>query len=102
MKTKKKTESSVSDKVRFKNVIIKPVHTDDRGDIYDILEGADVDHIGMVTFSKKGIVRGNHYHLKSVQYSYVLEGRLLLTISDPNGKRRSIRSSPVHSPQSHL
>lgn len=39
----------------------------------------------MVTFTR-GAVRGRHYHLRSTQYSYVIEGTLKLTVSDRNGK----------------
>ena len=50
-----------------------------------------VGHIGLITFSK-GAVRGNHYHKKSVQYSYILEGKIELTISNIKGgnKRKYI------------
>jgi len=79
----------MKNQIKFENKVIKPVFTDKRGDIFDILEGAKVGHIGMVTFSK-GAVRGNHYHIKSVQYSYVVSGNLELTISDPDGKNKKV------------
>ena len=63
---------------------IKPVFSDKRGHIFDILE-SKVEHIGMVTFSKKGLERGRHYHNKSVQYSYVLSGKVKLVTSDLKG-----------------
>jgi len=69
---------------KFKNFNIKPVFSDSRGEILDILE-EKVSHIGMITF-KQGAVRGNHYHKSSTQYSYVLNGRIQLFISDINSK----------------
>lgn len=77
-------------KVRFANKKIKPVFSDKRGHIFDILEDK-VGHIGMVTFTK-GAVRGNHYHKKSVQYSYVLDGKVELTVSavDDSKKKKYI------------
>lgn len=54
---------------------ITPVWTDARGEIADILNGAVVRHIGIIT-SKAGSVRGNHYHRKADQYDYLLRGRL--------------------------
>src|SRR3989344_4779476 len=62
----------------FSNKKIVPVFRDARGIILDILE-KPVSHIGLVTF-KKGATRGNHYHKKLTQYSYVLCGKIELTI----------------------
>ncbi len=73
-------------KLRFSNKKIKPAFTDKRGSISDILE-EPVGHIGIITFAK-GVVRANHYHKKSVQYSYVLEGKIELTIADTKGKKK--------------
>lgn len=70
---------------KFTNKKIVPVFKDTRGIILDILE-KPVSHIGLVTF-KKGAVRGNHYHKKSTQYSYVLGGKIELTIKKINEKR---------------
>jgi len=53
---------------------IKPAFTDERGIISDILE-KDVKHIGIIE-SKLGSVRGNHYHKKSVQYMYMISGKM--------------------------
>lgn len=66
---------------------IKPVFSDKRGNIYDILEEM-IQHVGMVTFTKKGIIRGNHYHKKSTQYSYVLSGKIKLTTKNLDGKNK--------------
>lgn len=73
----------MSHETKIENRVVKPVFSDARGDIFDIVE-EKVGHIGMVTF-KKGAVRGNHYHKESTQYSYVLEGELTLVLSDPDG-----------------
>jgi len=65
---------------------IKPAHVDKRGAITDILEGVPIKHVGLVTF-EKGIVRGNHYHKKQTQYTYVLEGEIkLVTRKASSGK----------------
>src|SRR3989338_11125239 len=71
---------------KVSNTISKPVFTDARGGIFDLVEDK-IGHIGMVTF-KKGAVRGNHYHKKSTQYSYVISGRLRLTVSNIDGSNR--------------
>jgi len=51
-------------------------HEDERGIIDDLIvtETGAVTHI---TF-KKGAVRGNHYHKKTIQSDFILSGRLLL------------------------
>lgn len=55
----------------------KPAISDARGFITDILDGVEVDSVTIVS-SKKGAVRGNHYHKKTAQYSYVLDGKFKL------------------------
>ena len=56
---------------------VKPAVADRRGTITDVLDGTRVECVTLVT-SKKGAVRGNHYHKKTTQYTYVLEGRFRL------------------------
>jgi quercetin dioxygenase-like cupin family protein len=48
---------------------------DARGQIRDILTHSDFDACTFITFSP-GAVRGNHYHAKTVQYDYILKGKL--------------------------
>ena len=64
----------------FKLVKIEPAFEDERGKIYDLLE-MDVKHIGMIT-SIKGSLRANHYHKLSTQSTYMLKGKIELTIID--------------------
>lgn len=54
---------------------ITPAFSDDRGDISNILSGAPIKHIAIIT-SVKGSIRGNHKH-PAPQYIYMLEGRML-------------------------
>lgn len=63
---------------------IKPAHTDERGAIIDILEDVPIKHVGLVAF-EKGVVRGNHYHKKQTQYSYLLEGEIRLVTRKASG-----------------
>ena len=60
--------------------------SDRRGYIRDLFQNSPKDHCSIVTFNK-GAVRGNHYHKKSTQYSYLLSGKLTLKYSkvDKNG-----------------
>ena len=51
---------------------IKPAFEDERGAIANILE-EPISHVAIIT-SKKGSIRGNHYHPKQVQYEYLISG----------------------------
>lgn len=68
---------------------LKPAHEDQRGSIIDLLNTHDpLEHIGMITFTKNA-VRANHYHKQSIQYDYVVSGRLQLAtkgINEPMDK----------------
>jgi len=70
----------------FKNYKIKPAFTDKRGAIFDLVE-EKVSHVGLITFTK-GAVRGNHYHKKSTQYTYILKGKIKFVVSDVHGKHK--------------
>ena len=54
---------------------IKLTYQDDRGSITDIVEQLDFNGATMIE-SKKGSIRGNHYHKLTVQYIYVLHGKM--------------------------
>lgn len=56
---------------------------DSRGYILDIFVKDPKDHCTIVTFNKNAI-RGNHFHKKSTQYSFILEGKLLMLTSKVN------------------
>lgn len=51
---------------------IDPAAVDSRGAIANIFEGS-IGHIALIS-SKKGSVRGNHYHKKDHQYIYLVSG----------------------------
>ena len=55
---------------------LQPVFQDERGVITDILEHTPFDSVTIIT-CVKGSIRGNHYHKESVQFAYVLSGRML-------------------------
>jgi len=70
--------------------ILKNNFKDKRGLIIDIFINKPKDHCTLVTFNKNA-VRGNHYHKKSTQYSFVISGKLILMTSKIgiNGKKLS-------------
>ena len=53
---------------------------DKRGKIVDIFIKSPKDHCTLVTFNKNAI-RGNHFHKKSIQYSFIISGKLILISS---------------------
>ena len=55
---------------------IKLTFEDSRGQITDIVEQIDFNGATIIS-SKAGSIRGNHYHKESVQYIYVLEGKMV-------------------------
>ena len=61
----------------------KSVFEDERGRIVDILENEIIEYVTMIS-SKKGAIRGNHYHKESVQYTFVLKGNLKLVTQMPD------------------
>lgn len=65
---------------------VEPAFRDNRGCITDILDEA-VSHVGYITFTK-GSSRAKHYHRQSVQYDYVLSGKIRLIVCMPDGSAR--------------
>lgn len=48
---------------------------DARGTIMDILTHTPLEHVTIIA-SKKGSVRGNHYHKHTTQWDFVIQGRM--------------------------
>lgn len=57
-------------------------HKDDRGEITDILVKEKIEYVTLIT-SAKGATRGNHYHKETVQWVYILEGKMKLISQMP-------------------
>lgn len=72
-------------KIEHKKINFK----DKRGTITDIFTNSPKDHATII-FSKKGAVRGNHYHKKSTQYTFVVSGQLTM-LSQKVGQERVYR-----------
>lgn len=71
---------------------VSPNFTDARGQIIDLVTGHGcVDAITIVR-TKKGAVRGNHYHPHTTQWAYVASGRMMVTDGD---KRLEVRAGDV-------
>ena len=61
---------------------LTPDFEDERGTIMDILVDNPKDH-STIIFTKKGGVRGNHYHKYSEQSDFLLSGKMKLLTQMP-------------------
>ena len=68
---------------------IAPAFEDARGLIADVFDGENIRHIGFIT-SKQGTTRGNHYHKKARQYTFILKGKVKWFIKD-----MSVENAPL-------
>jgi len=61
-------------------------HSDARGTIRDIFVSSPKDHCSIITFTPNA-VRANHFHKESTQYTYVVEGEIVMATRqvDENG-----------------
>ncbi len=73
----------------MKKTKIKIATKDKRGNISDIFYKTNIEHVSVVN-SKKGALRGDHYHKETVQTMYMAKGSLRYyyqKINPDNGKR---------------
>ena len=62
-------------------------HSDTRGTIRDIFVSSPKDHCSIITFTPDA-VRANHFHKASTQYTYVIDGEIMMAtrLVDQNGE----------------
>ena len=60
---------------------------DKRGSITDIFYKKNINHVAIIK-SKKGVLRGNHYHKKTTQYMYITKGSLEYWYKKFNSKQK--------------
>tara|TARA_B110000444_G_C18508287_1_gene441096 strand:- start:30 stop:404 length:375 start_codon:yes stop_codon:yes gene_type:complete len=73
----------------MKKIKLKINHKDDRGLIIDLLEKKNINAITLIT-QKKDKVRGNHYHKKTIQWNYLLSGKIKIYAKKNNSKQKMI------------
>lgn len=71
----------------------KSVFEDERGQITDILENEIIEYVTIIS-SKKGTIRGDHYHKESVQYIFVLNGSLKFLTQMPGEEIKTTLLKP--------
>ncbi len=59
----------------------KVAFQDERGAITDLLQDVEIESVTLIT-SRAGAVRGNHYHKETIQYTYVLKGKVCAYTQD--------------------
>ena len=64
-------------------VTLKPNFSDERGTITDVLDNQLIDSLTMLD-TKKGSIRANHYHKQTIQYIYVVSGKLRYVSKAPD------------------
>jgi len=77
----------------MKKFKLKVNFKDHRGEITDILENEKINAVTLLTI-KKGKIRGNHYHKKTWQWNYIIQGRMKLVTKLPNNKTKFIILKP--------
>ena len=60
----------------MKKIKSKVNHKDNRGIIADLIENEKINAITYITFLKNK-VRGNHYHKKTIQWNFVVSGKVI-------------------------
>ncbi len=73
----------------MKKINTKINHKDKRGVIIDLLEKKKINAITYIT-QKKGMVRGNHFHKKTIQWNYLISGKVKLVTKKKNKKIKTI------------
>lgn len=59
---------------------LKPIFTDDRGDIFILLDDGSTNIKSTLLITcKKGAIRANHYHKEDSHYTYMLSGKMEYT-----------------------
>ena len=76
------------------NIFKKKIFRDTRGIIADVIYKNQINHIGYIS-SKKNSIRGNHYHKKTTQYNFVLDGVVIITLNKKTKKIKIIKLKKV-------
>ena len=70
------------------NIFNKKIFKDRRGVIADIFYNTKINHVALIE-TKRNMVRGNHFHKKTTQYTYVVSGKIKYS-SKKNNKLKKI------------
>ena len=65
---------------------LEAAYEDQRGTIIDLISNEEVNAVTLITFTK-GAVRANHYHKHTIQWNYVISGKILLVTQIPGEQK---------------
>jgi len=71
------------------NIFNKKIFKDKRGLIADIIYKKNINHVAYI-YSKKDSIRGNHFHKKTSQYTFVVEGKIEYYYKKQNRIKKTI------------
>lgn len=71
----------------MKKIETKINFKDTRGKIIDLIQKTNINAVTYITL-KKGKIRGNHYHKKTIQWNYLLKGKIVLYAKIKNQKTK--------------
>lgn len=66
----------------MKKISLPISHQDDRGMIIDLIEDEAINAVTIITF-KKGAVRANHFHQATIQWNYIIVGKIKFATQFP-------------------
>lgn len=69
-------------------------HSDDRGEIWDVLTDEIISSVSFITFNE-GAIRGNHIHNNTSQWNYLFSGSLEVVIHEESRKEFLIEAGQV-------
>jgi dTDP-4-dehydrorhamnose 3,5-epimerase-like enzyme len=72
----------------MKKIKYKISFKDRRGTIIDMVEKERINAVTLITSQNKS-VRGNHYHKKTWQWNYILDGKVKLVCQKFNEKKKT-------------
>lgn len=60
---------------------------DERGYIKDLIENESINSVTLISINQ-GCVRANHYHKHTIQYNYILKGKIKLVTRFPDEEKQ--------------
>jgi quercetin dioxygenase-like cupin family protein len=72
---------------------IKTSFEDIRGKIIDLVSNETLNAATIVTFDNE-VIRGNHYHNHTIQWNYILSGKIFAIVETTGNERKEIILNP--------
>lgn len=69
----------------MRKIKLKAAFKDKRGEITDLIQNENINAVTTLTL-KRGAVRANHYHRETVQWNYLISGKIKIVTQFPQKK----------------